>query len=82
MTATGVDERNLRSLRGWNTALGALHLGQAVAAPVIATDFAITATSRCRPARLYPTESPERCSTSRSAPPWSCSLGSRPLITC
>ncbi|NPC41577.1 heliorhodopsin HeR [Nocardioides sp. zg-1230] len=44
VTATGVDERSLRSLRRWNLALTALHLGQAVAVVVLATDFAITIT--------------------------------------
>ncbi|QNN52415.1 heliorhodopsin HeR [Nocardioides mesophilus] len=43
-TATGVDERSLRSLRGWNLALTLLHLGQAVAVFVLATDFALTVT--------------------------------------
>ena len=44
VTATGVDERSLRSLRGWNLALTLLHAGQAVAVLVLATDFAITVT--------------------------------------
>lgn len=44
MTATGVDERSLRSLRRWNLALALLHLGQAVAVLVLATDFAVTVT--------------------------------------
>ena len=44
LTATGVDERSLRSLRGWNLALTLLHLGQAVAVVVLATDFAVTVT--------------------------------------
>lgn len=44
VTATGVDERTLRSLRWWNLALTVLHLGQAVAVLVLATDFAITIT--------------------------------------
>jgi hypothetical protein len=44
LTATGVDEGTLRSLRGWNLALTLLHLGQAVAVFVLATDFAITLT--------------------------------------
>jgi hypothetical protein len=43
-TATGVDERDLRSLRRWNVALTLLHLGQAVAVFVLATDFAVTVT--------------------------------------
>ena len=44
MSATGVDERSLRSLRGWNLALTLLHLGQAVAVLVLATDFAVAVT--------------------------------------
>ena len=44
LTAPGVDDRALRSLRGWNLALALLHLGQAVAVVVLATDFAITLT--------------------------------------
>lgn len=44
LTATGVDERSLSSLRGWNLALTLLHLGQAVAVLVLATDFAVTVT--------------------------------------
>ena len=44
LTATGVDDRSLRSLRGWNLALTLLHLGQAVAVLVLATDFAVTVT--------------------------------------
>ena len=44
VTATGVDDRALRSLRGWNLALTVLHLVQAVAVVVLATDFAITIT--------------------------------------
>jgi hypothetical protein len=43
-TATGVDERSLRTLRRWNIALTALHLGQAVAVLLLATDFAVTVT--------------------------------------
>lgn len=43
-TATGVDDRSLRSLRGWNLALTLLHVGQAVAVFVLATDFAVTVT--------------------------------------
>ena len=43
-TATGVDERSLRSLRGWNLALALLHAGQAVAVFVLATDFVVTVT--------------------------------------
>ena len=38
MTATGVDERSLRSLGRWNLALSLLHVGQAVAVFVLATD--------------------------------------------
>ncbi len=44
MTATGVDGRGLASLRGWNLGLTLLHLGQAVAVLVLATDFAVTVT--------------------------------------
>jgi hypothetical protein len=44
VTATGVDGRTLRSLRGWNLALTLLHLAQAVAVLVLATDFAVTVT--------------------------------------
>ena len=44
MTATGVDERSLRSLGRWNRALSLLHLGQAVAVFVLATDFAVSVT--------------------------------------
>ena len=44
VTAPGVDDRALRSLRGWNLALTVLHLAQAVAVVVLATDFAITIT--------------------------------------
>jgi hypothetical protein len=44
VTATGVDDGALRSLRGWNLALAVLHLAQAVAVVVLATDFAITIT--------------------------------------
>jgi Heliorhodopsin len=43
-TATGVDDSSLRSLRGWNLALTLLHLGQAVAVLVLASDFAVTVT--------------------------------------
>jgi hypothetical protein len=43
-TATGVDDRSLRSIGGWNLALTLLHLGQAVAVLVLATDFAVTLT--------------------------------------
>ncbi len=44
VTATGVDDKSLRSLRGWNLALALLHLGQAVVVVVLATDFAVTVT--------------------------------------
>jgi hypothetical protein len=44
MAATGVDEHTLRSLRRWNSALTLLHVGQALAVLVLATDFAITVT--------------------------------------
>ena len=44
VSAPGVDDRALRSLRVWNLALTLLHLGQAVAVLVLATDFAITVT--------------------------------------
>ncbi len=44
VTVPGVDDRALRSLRGWNLALTVLHLAQAVAVLVLATDFAITLT--------------------------------------
>lgn len=44
VTAPGVDDRALRSLRGWNLGLALLHLAQAVAVVVLATDFAITVT--------------------------------------
>ena len=44
MTAIGVDERTLSSLRRWNLALTLLHLGQAVAVIVLATSFAVTVT--------------------------------------
>jgi hypothetical protein len=44
VTATGFDERSLRSLRSWNLGLTLLHLGQAVAVFALATDFSITVT--------------------------------------
>jgi hypothetical protein len=44
VTATGIDERSLRSLRSWNLGLTLLHLGQAVAVFALATDFSITVT--------------------------------------
>jgi hypothetical protein len=42
MTATGVDEQSLQSLRRWNLGLTVLHLAQAVAILVLATDFSVT----------------------------------------
>ena len=44
LTATGVDEQALRSLRRWNLGLTVLHLGQAAAVLILATGFAITVT--------------------------------------
>jgi len=44
LTATGVDERSLRSLRGWNLVLALLHIGQTLAVLVLASDFAVTVT--------------------------------------
>ena len=44
VTAAGVDDQALRSLRVWNLALTVLHLAQAIAVLVLATDFAITIT--------------------------------------
>ena len=44
LIARGVDDRALRSLRGWNLALTVLHLAQAIAVVALATDFAITLT--------------------------------------
>ncbi|GAB3016593.1 hypothetical protein GCM10011376_03760 [Nocardioides flavus (ex Wang et al. 2016)] len=44
VTAAGVDAPALRSLRAWNLGLTVLHLAQAVAVVVLATDFAITLT--------------------------------------
>ena len=44
LTATGVDERSLRSLRGWNLVLALLHVGQTLAVLVLASDFAVTVT--------------------------------------
>jgi hypothetical protein len=44
VTATGVDARSCASLRRWNLALALLHLAQAVAVLVLATDFAVTVT--------------------------------------
>ena len=43
-TASGVTPPRLRDLRRWNLALAALHLAQAVAVVVLASDFAITVT--------------------------------------
>ena len=43
--ASGVDDARLARLRRWNLGLTALHLVQAVAVVVLATDFAITITS-------------------------------------
>jgi hypothetical protein len=44
VTATGVDARSCASLHRWNLALTVLHLAQAVAVVVLATDFAVTVT--------------------------------------
>jgi hypothetical protein len=44
VTATGVDARSCASLRRWNLALAVLHLAQAVAVVVLATEFAVTVT--------------------------------------
>ncbi len=44
-TASGVTRERLAGLRRWNLALTALHLVQAVAIVVLASDFAITVTS-------------------------------------
>lgn len=44
VAATGVDERSLSTLRGWNLALALLHLGQAVVLLLLATGFAVTVT--------------------------------------
>jgi len=44
VTATGVDDASLRSLRRWNLALTLLHLAQAAAVLVLATDFTVTVT--------------------------------------
>ena len=44
VTASGVNDGSLRSLRVWNLALTVLHLAQAIAVVVLATDFAITIT--------------------------------------
>ncbi|WP_372734666.1 heliorhodopsin HeR [Nocardioides sp.] len=41
-TSTGVDDPALTSLRRWNLGLTALHLAQAVAMLILASDFAIT----------------------------------------
>jgi hypothetical protein len=44
VTAAGVHERSLSSLLRWNIMLTVLHLGQAVAVLVLATDFAVKVT--------------------------------------
>jgi hypothetical protein len=44
MTATGVDDRSLTSLRRWNLVLTLLHVAQAVGILVLATDFSVTVT--------------------------------------
>jgi hypothetical protein len=44
LVAPGVVDRSLQSLRRWNGALSVLHLAQAVAIVVLATDFAVTVT--------------------------------------
>jgi hypothetical protein len=44
LTASGVDDQALRSLRRWNLALTVLHLGQAVAILALTTGFAVTVT--------------------------------------
>jgi hypothetical protein len=44
LSATGVDDLRLRSLRRWNLGLTVLHLGQAVALLALSTDFSITVT--------------------------------------
>ncbi|WP_107774000.1 heliorhodopsin HeR [Nocardioides sediminis] len=59
VTATGVDDTSLRSLRRWNLGLALLHLAQAVVVVVLATDFAVTVT------RSLPTGPP---GTTPSAP--------------
>ena len=43
-TATGVDDRSLRTLRAWNLGLTLLHAAQAVLVVVLASDFAIAVT--------------------------------------
>ncbi len=45
VTASGVTSERLTNLRRWNLALTVLHLGQAAAIVVLASDFAITVTS-------------------------------------
>ena len=67
VTARGVDDTSLRGLRRWILALALLHLAQAVAVVVLATDFAVTVT------RSLPTgppgttpRRPRRSSTFRS----------------
>lgn len=44
VTAAGVDDPALESLRRWNLALTALHLAQGVAVLVLASDFVVTVT--------------------------------------
>ena len=43
-TASGVNERSLRSLRTWNLALTVFHAAQAVAVVLLATSFTVTVT--------------------------------------
>ena len=45
VTASGVTSDRLANLRRWNLALTVLHVGQAAAVVVLASDFAITVTS-------------------------------------
>jgi hypothetical protein len=61
LTAPGVDEKSLGSLRSWNLALTLLHLAQAVAVFLLATDFAVAVT-RSLPTGPpgTPPESPEQ----------------------
>lgn len=44
MTATGVEDRSLASLRRWNLVLTVLHIAQAVGILILATDFSVTVT--------------------------------------
>ena len=62
VTAPGVDERSLRSLRGWNLALTVLHLAQAVAVVVLAAWAAPAppASSRAADAATAPTRTTRR----------------------